>query len=55
MKKTYLKPVTQQVCVGVHQMICGSDRNVNISPNETVSDINSLQSRRGSDLWDDED
>ena len=57
MKKTYQKPATAIVRVATHRMVCTSPRQMTQSvSNETVSDINDLQSRQGgSSLWGDDE
>ena len=56
MKKTYQKPATAIVRVATNRMVCTSPRQMQIVSNETVSDINDLQSRQGgSSLWDDDE
>ncbi|MBP5338641.1 MAG: hypothetical protein J6Z14_04960 [Prevotella sp.] len=55
MKKIYIQPATLLTEVAVQQIICGSNQQESIKPNETVDDIGSLQSRQGFSIWGDDD
>ena len=55
MKKTYLQPATLLTTVAAQRMVCASnEETVTVHGDDTVDDINSLQSRRGRSVWDDE-
>lgn len=54
MKKTYIQPATKVTLLAVQQMICTSQPNASINTSGSVDAVN-VESRRGSDFWDDEE
>lgn len=54
MKKTYIQPATKVTLLAVQQMICVSGPNASINTSDSVDAAN-VESRRGSDFWDDEE
>ena len=54
MKKTYMKPYILLTNVGARQMICNSQLQLLINRNGSV-EAGSVESRRGSSIWDDDE